>query len=545
MFSLTHTHERKGDEVSIRDSASVDSTKRAVAQIGENVRKALGGKAFPQRVKILDTTLRDGEQTPNVALSLDDKIKIAQALDDLGVDIIEAGFPITSEGEKEAVKAIGKLGLRAEVLGLSRCSKTDIDTVIDCDLKSIHLFLATSDIHMQNKLKMTRDQVVEKAAWAVDYAKSHGMTVEFSPEDATRSDVAFLKRVVQAVQDAKTDRIDIPDTVGVMIPQAMAGLITDLKTVAKVPLAVHCHDDFGLSVSNSLAAVLAGAEEIHCTINGLGERAGNAALEEITVGLATFFGIKTNVDLKKLTHVSRLVSHLTGVQVQPNKAIVGDNAFAHESGIHVHGVLGEAFTYEAIAPESVGKERALVVGKHTGTHAVEAILKGYGIELPENQLKELVVRIKKLSEGGKKFDDAELIALSYDMLGRTEEPGCIKLEEFAVFTGINFTPTATVTLDVAGRQKRASESGIGPIDASLNAIRSAVNKNIILKEYKLEAITGGSDALCEVTVKLADKRDDGVLSLGKSVGPDIVLTSVEAEIISLNRLCSIKKELLS
>ena len=496
-------------------------------------------------MKILDTTLRDGEQTPNVALSLEDKIKIAQALDDLGVDIIEAGFPITSEGEKEAVKAIGKLGLRAEVLGLSRCSKTDIDTVIDCDLKSIHVFIATSDIHMQNKLKMTRDQVVEKAVWAVDYAKSHGMTVEFSPEDATRSDVVFLKRVVQAVQDAKTDRIDIPDTVGVMIPQAMAGLITDLKMVAKVPLAVHCHDDFGLSVSNSLAAVLAGAEEIHCTINGLGERAGNAALEEIAVGLVTFFGIKTNVDLKKLTHVSRLVSHLTGVQVQPNKAIVGDNAFAHESGIHVHGVLGEAFTYEAITPESVGKERALVVGKHTGTHAVESILKGYGIELPANQLKELVVRIKKLSEGGKKFDDAELIALSYDMLGRTEEPGCIKLEEFAVFTGINFTPTATVTLDVAGKQKRASESGIGPIDASLNAIRSAVNKNIILKEYKLEAITGGSDALCEVTVKLADKRDAGILSLGKSVGPDIVLTSVEAEIISLNRLCSIKKELLS
>jgi hypothetical protein len=208
-------------------------------------------------------------------------------------------------------------------------------------------------------------------------------------------------------------------------------------------------------------------------------------------------------------------------------------------------VLGEAFTYEAITPESVGKERALVVGKHTGVHAVEAILKGYGIELPDNQLKELVIRIKKLSEGGKKFDDAELIALSYDMLGRTEEPGCIKLEEFAVFTGINFTPIATVTLDVAGRQKRASESGIGPIDASLNAIRSAVNENIILKEYKLEAITGGSDALCEVTVKLADKRDAGILSLGKSVGPDIVLTSVEAEIISLNRLCSIKKELLS
>jgi len=541
---LTHTHERNEDEPRVGDHASEDSAKKAATQIGDNIRKALGGKAYPSHVRILDTTLRDGEQTPNVALSLDDKIKIAQALDDLGVDIIEAGFPITSDGERQAVKAIGRLGLKAEVLGLSRSSKEDIDAVIGCDLRSIHVFLATSDIHMQNKLKMTRDQVVEKAAWAVEYAKSHGMTVEFSPEDATRSDVEFLKRVVQAVQDAKVDRIDVPDTVGVMIPQSMGNLITELRTVAKVPLAVHCHDDFGLSVSNSFAGVLAGAEEVHCTINGLGERAGNAALEEIAVGLATFFGVKTNIDLRKLAHVSRLVSHLTGVQVQPNKAIVGDNAFAHESGIHVHGVLRESFTYEAISPESVGKERALVIGKHTGTHAVQAKLKSYGIDMPEGQLKDLVSRIKKLSEGGKKFDDAELIALAYDVLGKTEESACVRLEEFAVFTGINFTPTATVTLNVAGQQKRSSESGLGPIDASLNAIRSAVNKNIVLKEYRLEAITGGSDALCEVTVKLADKRDDSILSLGKSVGPDIVLTSVEAEIISLNRLCSIKRDLL-
>ncbi|MDH4122638.1 MAG: 2-isopropylmalate synthase, partial [Thermoplasmata archaeon] len=314
--------ERIENKPSGGDSSSVDQTKKIVSQIGENIRKALGGEKLPKSVRILDTTLRDGEQTPNVALSLDDKIKIAQALDDLGVDIIEAGFPITSEGEKEAVKAIGKLGLKCEVLGLSRSSKADIDSVIDCDLKSIHVFIATSDIHMKTKLKMSREQVVEKAIWAVEYAKSHGFTVEFSPEDATRSDVEFLKEVIIAVQGAKVDRIDIPDTVGVMIPQAMSGLITNLKTVAKVPLAVHCHDDFGLSVSNSLAAVLAGAEEIHCTMNGLGERAGNAALEEIAVGLATFYGIPTNIDLRKLTHVSRLVAKLTGVQVQPNKAIV-------------------------------------------------------------------------------------------------------------------------------------------------------------------------------------------------------------------------------
>lgn len=519
--------------------------RNAFAQIGDNIRRVIDDKSLPRRVKILDTTLRDGEQTPNVALSIDDKIKIAQALDDIGVDIIEAGFPIASEWEKTAVSKIAKLGLSSEVLGLSRSNKDDIDAVIDCDTKSIHLFIATSDIHLKNKLKITRDEAIEKAIWAIDYARSHGLTVEFSPEDATRSDLEFLKKFIKAVQEAKADRIDIPDTVGIMIPQAMGQLITELKSICNLPLAVHCHDDFGLSVSNSLAAVMAGVEEVHCTINGLGERAGNAALEEIAVGLRTFFGIETNIDLKKLPHISRLVSRLTGVPVQPNKAIVGDNAFAHESGIHVHGVLGESFTYEAIAPETVGKERALIVGKHTGTHAVEAKLKGYGISMEDTQIRDLVTRVKKLSEGGKRFDDAELIALAYDVLGRKDEPSIITLEEFAVFTGINFTPTATVTLNIAGKQRRASETGIGPIDSSLNAIRSAVSKNIVLKEFRLEAITGGSDALCEVTIKLADRRDESVLSLGKSVGADIVITSVEAAITALNRLCSMKKELIS
>jgi len=542
---LTQIPESMENDVSDRDNTSEDSVGKVSAQIGDNIRKVIDKMIIPRRVRILDTTLRDGEQTPNVALSIDDKIKIAQALDEIGVDIIEAGFPITSEWEKKAVSQIAKLGLNADVLGLSRSNKADIDAVLDCDTKSIHLFIATSDIHLKNKLKITRDEAIEKAVWSIEYAKSHGLVVEFSPEDATRSDRAFLKRFIQAAQEAKADRIDIPDTVGVMIPQAMSDLIAELKTVCKVPIAVHCHDDFGLSVSNSLAAVLAGAEEVHCTINGLGERAGNAALEEVAIGLKTFFDVETNIDFKKLTHISRLVSKLTGVPVQPNKAIVGDNAFAHESGIHVHGVLSEAFTYEAIAPEAVGKEREFVVGKHTGTHAVKAKLKSYGIVMQDSQLKDLVFRIKKLSEGGKKFDDAELIALSYDVLGKRDEPGNIRLEEFAVFTGINFTPTATVTLNVAGKQKRASETGIGPIDSSLNAIRSAVSKNIILKEFRLEAITGGSDSLCEVTIKLADKRDNSVLSLGKSVGADIVISSVEAAIMALNRLCKIREDLIS
>jgi len=518
---------------------------RDMFAIGDNIRKVIDSSVLPKSVKILDTTLRDGEQTPNVALSIDDKIRVAQALDEIGVGIIEAGFPITSEWEKEAVSRIAKLGLKAEVLGLSRSNKKDIDAVLECGTGSIHLFIATSDIHLKNKLKITREQAIEKAVESIDYARSHGLKVEFSPEDATRTDLTFLKEFVSAVQEAKADRIDIPDTVGIMIPQAMNYLISELKKICRVPIAVHCHDDFGLSVSNSLAAVLAGAEEVHCTINGLGERAGNAALEEVAVALQTFYGVETGIDLRKLTHVSRLVSKLTGVAVQPNKAIVGDNAFAHEAGIHVHGLLGESSTYEAISPEIVGKERAFVVGKHTGTHAVQAKLKNYGIEIEDSQLKELVGRIKKLSEGGKKFDDAELIALAYDVLGRGDEPAKIRLDEFAVFTGINFTPTATVTIDIEGKQKRASETGIGPIDSSLNAIRSAVSKNIVLKEFRLEAITGGSDSLCEVTIKLGDRRDESIISLGKSVGADIVITSVEAAITALNRLCYIKNDLIA
>jgi 2-isopropylmalate synthase len=503
--------------------------------VSEYNKKIFEATRMPERVKILDTTLRDGEQTPNVALSIDDKLKIAVALDELGVDIIEAGFPINSEGEAEAVKKIAGAGLQSEICALCRASKTDIDAAIGADVDSVHIFLATSKVHLEKKLKISKDEAVEKAVDAVKYAKDHGLIAEFSCEDATRTELEFLHEVHKNIESVGVDRIDIPDTVGVMTPPAMMQFVSEIRKVTKVPLAVHCHDDFGLSVANSLAGVRGGAEQVHVTMNGLGERAGNAALEEVVMALQAFYNITTSINTRKLAFVSRLVSQLTGIQVQPNKAIVGENAFSHEAGIHVHGILSESSTYEPMRPEIVGKERSIVMGKHSGTHAVESRLKEYGLSLDKDQLKELVKRVKKYAESGKKLDDAELFAVAYDILGQETEP-VIKLEEFTAFTGLNFTPTATVVLNIDGEVRRASETGVGPIDASLSAMRSAVSKNIVLRQYRLEAIAGGANALCEVTVKLGDSENPGLISLGKSVGSDIVTTSVDATVEALNRL---------
>ncbi|MGQ9587195.1 MAG: 2-isopropylmalate synthase [Thermoplasmata archaeon] len=503
--------------------------------VSEYNKKIFAATRMPERVKILDTTLRDGEQTPNVALSSEDKLKIAQALDELGVDIIEAGFPINSEGEADAVKKISSAGLRSEICALCRATKDDIDAALRCDVDSAHIFLATSKTHLEKKLKITQEEARERAVNAVQYAKDHGLVTEFSCEDGTRTELEFLNVVHSAIQDVGVDRIDIPDTVGVMTPPAMTQFVAEIKKTVRVPLAVHCHDDFGMSVANSLAGILGGAEEIHVTVNGLGERAGNAALEEVVMGLQAFYNVKTNINSRKMAFVSRLVAQLTGVAVPPNKAIVGENAFSHESGIHVHGILSESSTYEPMRPEIVGKERTFVVGKHSGVHAVQNKLKEYGLELPGDQMKEVVARVKKYAESGKKLDDAELLAVAYDVMGQEAEP-VIKLEEFTVFTGLNFTPTATVVLNIDGETRRASETGVGPIDASVNAIRNAVSKNIVLKEFRLEAITGGSNALCEVTIKLGDCEDAQLLSLGKSVGSDIVTTSVDATVEALNRL---------
>lgn len=492
--------------------------------------------ATPSSVTILDTTLRDGEQTPGVALSVEDKVRIAQMLDDLGVDIIEAGFPRTSLGEQEAMRKIGALKLNAKLCGLARCSNQDIDAAVDNGVNYVHIFIATSEGHMKNKLKMTREEVKAKAVDAVEYSKSRGVMVEFSCEDGTRTELDFLKEMHIAVQDAGVDRINLPDTVGTMSPAAMEYLVSEVLKVTKVPLSTHCHDDFGLAVANSLAAVRKGARQVHVCVNGLGERAGNAALEEVVMGLLAFMNVRTNINTRKLGMTSKAVARMTGMPIPDTKAIVGNNAFSHESGIHVHGVLKDPSTYEAMSPELVGMQRNIVMGKHTGAHSVKEKLSQYGISLPDDVLNDIVNKVKSLAEGGKEVDDAELVALAMHIGQGDKQRRHVQLKEFTVFTGMNITPTSTVVIDVDGKMVRSSDVGIGPVDAALNAIRSAVSENISLAEYRLSAITGGSDALCEVTVKLKMNGDGKVMSVGKSIGSDIVLTSVDAAMEAIDRL---------
>lgn len=492
-------------------------------------------------IKIFDTTLRDGEQTPGVAFSIEEKIKMAESLDLLGVDAIEAGFPVTSVGEKEAIKKICDMGLKAKICGLARLNKKDIDVALDCNVDRVHTFIATSPLHREFKLKMSKEEIMARAVEGVEYAKDHGVEVEFSCEDATRTELEYLKEMHRAVRDAGVDYINVPDTVGTIMPKAMRYLIKELVSDINVPISIHCHNDFGLAVANSLAAVESGAKQIHCTINGLGERAGNASLEEIVMSLMALYGVRVSLDTTRLTYISKLVSRISGVVVQPNKAIVGENAFAHESGIHVHGVLSKAFCYEPLTPKLVGKESEIVVGKHTGLHAVEKKLKDYGIGLTKDQILEVVEDIKLIREGGKKITDEDLIAIAAGYVGKVpDEEKEVKLEEMSIISGLRITPTATAILNINGTKKVGSNIGNGAVDAALNALKSIVPEKITLEEYRLEAITGGSDALCQVSVKMANEA--GIKALGKSVGPDIVMTSVNAAIEAINKLRKLNKE---
>ena len=492
-------------------------------------------------IKIFDTTLRDGEQTPGVAFSVEEKMKIAESLDLLGVDAIEAGFPITSTGERDAIKKVADMGLKAKVCGLARSNKKDIDIALECNVDRIHTFIATSPIHREFKLKMSKEEIMRKAIEGVEYAKEHGVEVEFSCEDATRTELEYLKEMHRAVRDAGVDYINVPDTVGTIMPKGMRYLIKELVNDIDVPISVHCHNDFGLAVANSLAAVESGAKQIHCTVNGLGERAGNASLEETVMSLMALYGVRFSLDTTRLTYISKLVSRLSGVVVQPNKAIVGDNAFAHESGIHVHGVLSKSFCYEPLTPKLVGRESEIVVGKHTGIHAVEKKLKDFGISLTKEQNLDIVEEVKKIRESGKKITDEDLLAIAAGFVGKVpDEEKEVKLEEMTIVSGLRITPTATAILNINGNKKIGSNIGNGVVDAALNALKSVVPEKITLEEYKLEAITGGSDALCQVSVKMIN--EDNIKALGKSVGPDIVMTSVNAAIEAINKLRKITKE---
>ncbi|WP_069807332.1 2-isopropylmalate synthase [Vulcanisaeta thermophila] len=371
---------------------------------------SVGTPGTGRYVRFLDTTLRDGEQTPGVALKPEDKLVIALKLQELGVDSIEAGFPIVSDGEFRAVKMIAREVTDSEVIVLARARREDIGRAIDADVKAVHTFIATSEIHMKYKLRMSGDEVIEAAVDAVEYAKAHGLTVEFSAEDATRSRPEFLVKVFQSVVDAGADRLDIADTVGVMWPSKMAWLVRYVRSNVRgnYILSVHCHDDFGMAVANSVAAVEAGAEQVHGTINGVGERAGNAALEEVAAAVKFLLGFETRIRFEKIKEASDLVSKLFGIPVPPNKAIVGINAFSHESGIHVHGIINNPLTYEPISPELVGMRRRIVVGKHSGKHAVEHILRSMGIEPTRDVVDAVLARVKELGDMGVRITENDL-----------------------------------------------------------------------------------------------------------------------------------------
>ncbi|MCK4937037.1 MAG: 2-isopropylmalate synthase, partial [Methanosarcinales archaeon] len=419
-------------------------------------------------ITIFDTTLRDGEQTPGVSLTFEQKKDIATQLDKLGVDIIEAGFPMSSDGEKQNVTEIAAMGLELDVCGLSRVVLSDIDACLDCDVDMVHTFVPTSDIQRINTIKKSRDEVLDMAIRAVEHIKDHGAKCMFSPMDATRTDFDYLRQISIAVQEAGCDVINVPDTVGVFVPSAMKALIADIKQDITIPIDVHCHNDFGLAVANSLAAVEGGALQVQVTINGLGERAGNADLAETVMSLQSIYGANTNIKTEYLIETAHLVESYTGVRISPLMPVVGENAFAHESGIHTHGVLTKSETFEPgiMTPEMVGHKRRIVLGKHAGKHAVSQSLNAAGLEPDPEQLSEIMSRMKDLSNKGKRITDGDLFAIAEDTMGklkRSERP--VDLIEVSVMTGNIITPTASVKAMVNGVAKVAASTGVGPVDA--------------------------------------------------------------------------------
>jgi D-citramalate synthase len=484
-------------------------------------------------MKILDTTLRDGEQTPGVSLTTENKLLIAKKIDSLGVDIIEAGSAITSEGERSSIRKIAQEGLNAEICSYCRIKKEDIDAALTCDVDSIHLVVPVSDLHIQVKLKKDRETVRQMAVEMTEYAKSHGLIVELSGEDASRADMDYLKSVYNAGIDAGADRLCFCDTVGILTPERSYDIFSDLSQL-RPPVSVHCHNDFGMATANTVAALRAGAGEAHVTINGIGERAGNTSLEEVVMVLYSLYKLETTIDLKGLYTTSHLVSRLCGIPVAPNKAIVGGNAFTHEAGIHVHGILASTATYEPITPELVGRERRIVLGKHAGRSSVVLALKEMGISVTEKQIDDIVERMKEMGDRGKRVTDADLLAIAETVLGIYQEAK-VKLEELTVVAGNTVMPTASIRLRVNGNHVVEAGVGTGPVDAAINALNKAVSgiADIHLDEYHVDAITGGTDALVEVWVKLSK---GGRTITARGARTDIIMASVEAVLEGINRL---------
>jgi len=495
-------------------------------------------------IRIFDTTLRDGEQAPGCSMNLSEKLTLARQLEKLGVDVIEAGFPIASEGDFESVRAVARELRQARVCALARTGEADVDRAAQAlepaARPRIHTFIATSDIHLEHKLRMGRERVLEEVDRAVRQARRHCDDVEFSAEDATRSDWDFLVRVFATALDAGASTLNIPDTVGYTTPEEYAALIGHLRAhvpdVHRAVLSVHCHDDLGLSVANSLAAVRAGARQIECTVNGIGERAGNTSMEECVMAVKTrpdvFEGLDTRIVTTEIYPTSRLLSSIIGIQVPPNKAVVGDNAFAHEAGIHQDGVLKAAITYEIMTPQSIGRpSNELVLGKHSGRHAFRERLEELGFSLEGEAFQQAFQRFKDLADKKKVIYNEDLEAIAADAAVRSDDR--YVLGDVALISGTFATPAATVELVVDGEARKATEMGVGPVDSLFKAVATLTETKSELVRYQVNAITGGMDAQGEVSVTVAE---GGRRVIGHGAHQDILVASARAYVHALNKL---------
>ncbi|MBI1977919.1 MAG: 2-isopropylmalate synthase [Candidatus Omnitrophica bacterium] len=504
------------------------------------------GSQKKRKVYIFDTTLRDGEQCPGASLTPDEKVEVAKQLERLNVDIIEGGFPAASPGEIEALQRVSKAVTKPVICGLSRMLAKDIDAVCEAlkfaKRKRLHVFLATSKIHREYKLKKEKSEILKLAVQNIKYGKKFFKDVEFSPEDAARTEHEFLAEVVQAAVDTGATTINIPDTVGYSLPVEFGSLIAFL--VKRIPvlgktvnLSVHCHNDLGLAVANSLAAVQNGANQVECTVNGIGERAGNASLEEIVMAIDTrrdLMNAYTDIHLKEITKSSHLVSHLTGLVVQPNKAIVGRNAFAHESGIHQDGIIKMRETYEIIDPKRIGLSVSeIVMGKHSGRHAFRERLEKLGIKLTQTQLNEAFARFKKLADQKKYVFDQDLEAIVEDQL--SEIPETWKFGYLKITSETGMRPQATIGLKREGKTQAATSDGDGPVDACYKAIEKITGMKGRLSHYAIQSVTSGKDALGEVNIKIAfGDREVG----GRGTSTDVIEASVKAYLFALNKVCA-------
>ncbi len=511
----------------------------------------MNDKVDQNRVIIFDTTLRDGEQSPGASMNVEEKIRVARQLARLGVDVIEAGFAFSSPGDFEAVRRIAHEVEGPTICSLARAKEEDIGAAWEA-LKGapkvrIHTFISTSDIHLKHQFHLTRQEALKRAVDMVSLAKSFVEDVEFSPMDASRTEPSYLYEVIEAVIEAGATTVNIPDTVGYALPDEFGSLIKGIKenvpNIERAVISVHCHNDLGLAVANSLSAVRNGARQVECTINGIGERAGNASLEEIVMILKTrkdLVGLETGVVTEELYPASRLVSGITGMMVQPNKAIVGDNAFAHESGIHQDGLLKEKLTYEIIRPETIGLSRTrLVLGKHSGRHAFRERLRELGYELTQDELNKAFERFKRLADAKKEVFDEDIEAIVQDEVLRIELKERFRLKDLHVECGTHTRPQATVEMEVEGRTVREEATGDGPVDAVYKAIATITKTKSELLRYSVNAITGGTDAQGEVSVRLKEGEH---IVIGQGADMDIIVASAKAYINALNRLEYKKKE---